>query len=549
MKGENFILSIAIDKYSDNLFDNLENAVFDADRFLNVLSDRYEFKPIQDPLYNEIATRRNIIDVLNTLSSSISANDNLIIYYAGHGRVNPKTNKGFWIPYDGNKDSISNFISNSEIIDCIEAMDAKHILLISDSCFSGALLTKTRSVLDEKYYLKLDEKKSRYMFSSGRIESVSDGHPGKGSPFANALIKYLEDNEKKYFAFTEMATTVKKITGSLTSQQPIYGTISGLNYEGEMVFRLKEKQVTKDKLFIENQSSWDINFKVFCDAKETRKEWPFISKENPETKSLGVWCSDQRSYKRKGKLSPDREQRLRNAGFVFDPQLEKFFKGLAKFLIFMEKEKGYNYVPRHLRLKYNEEESWQRVQQRWYRKSPCNPTNPKSYPLYRYEILRKNNIQLAPIKTSEQWENFQKNIIIYYSTHEKFITLPSQNDKNPDIAALGNRLNDYMVHWKRKKLGSEKVKFLEKYVDINFGKNKIRRTFEKQVMDYVNFKKLFPNSEPTQTGKYKILAGRIANWKSKKKRGKLPSWQEKILRFYYVPIDSPIIKKSAGLLF
>jgi len=213
MKGENFILSIAIDKYSDNLFDNLDNAVFDAERFLNVLLDRYEFKPIQEPLYNENATRRNIIDVLNNLSSSISTNDNLIIYYAGHGRVHPKTKKGFWIPYDGNKDSISNFISNSEIIECVEAIDAKHILLISDSCFSGTLLTKTRSVLDERYYLKLADKKSRYMFSSGRLESVSDGHPGEGSPFANALIKYLKDNEKKYFAFTEMATLVKKITG------------------------------------------------------------------------------------------------------------------------------------------------------------------------------------------------------------------------------------------------------------------------------------------------------------------------------------------------
>jgi hypothetical protein len=330
-KGENFILTIAIDNYADSLFPNLENAVLDASRFSNVLKEKYDFKTIQDSILNEQAKRKNIIDALNNLSSSLHATDNILIYHAGHGMIHPKTKKGFWIPYDGTKDSISNYISNSDIIECIEAMDAKHVILISDSCFAGTLVTKTRGITDEKYYLKIQENKSRFIFSSGREEKVLDGLPGKGSPFANALIEYFENNNNEYFSFSEMVNAVKKKTGKLVTQQPISGSLGGMNYKGEMVFRLNNKLIQSDKFLLENQSNWEVNFKLFCNAKDARKEWPFISKENPETKSLGIWCQEQRRYKRENKLRPDREQRLLTAGFIFDPQMEKFFSGLAKF--------------------------------------------------------------------------------------------------------------------------------------------------------------------------------------------------------------------------
>ncbi len=536
MKEENFVLSIAIDKYSDSMFQDLDNAVSDSLRFQNVLLRNYNYKTIQDPIFNENATRRRIIDVLNNLSTSITANDNLIIYYAGHGLLHPKTSKGFWIPFDGEKQSISNYISNSDIIDSINAIEAKHILLISDSCFAGSLLTKTRNISENNSYLKLGQKKSRYLFTSGRIEVVSDGKPGKGSPFANALIKFFEENKKKYFSFTEMASYVKRVTGNAATQQPVYGSIGEYN-GGEMIFEFSEFDNEKNKAIQENQSNWEKNFNLFCEAKETRKEWPFISKENPETKSLGIWCSEQRSYKRKGKLNPDREQRLLVSGFVFDPQLERFFNGLRKFLIFMEKEKGYNYVPNHLLKKYKEEESWLRVQQKWYRKVPCDPTNSKSYPLYRYEILKRNDIILVPESNSERWEALKKDIAKFYETHEKYVSLPSQNDKDSKIASLGNKVNDHMVMWKRNELSLEKVKFLEQYIDINYGKNKLLRNFERQVQEYISFKNKHPNSEPKQGGKYKIIAGRIAQWKSKKRNGKLPLWQEQILKAKKVPFE------------
>jgi uncharacterized caspase-like protein len=221
LNGKNYILTIAIDKYKDNSFKLLNNAKFDAKRFQTILIEKYGFDDVQDPLLDALASRANIIDALNNLGGVLTGNDKLIIYFAGHGLIHPKTKKGFWIPYDATHNSSHNYINNSTIIDSIEAIDAKHILVISDSCFAGTLLTQTRGFDVNKHYIKLDEKKSRWLLASGREEKVSDGLPGKGSPFANSLISFFENNKATCFSFSELAVNVTKDTGSIANQQPI----------------------------------------------------------------------------------------------------------------------------------------------------------------------------------------------------------------------------------------------------------------------------------------------------------------------------------------
>jgi len=63
----------------------------------------------------------------------------------------------------------------------------------------------------------------------------------------------------------------------------------------------------------------------------------------------------------------------------------------------------------------------------------------------RYEILIKEDIPLETIFREDMWKQFQCDLIRFYETHERFITIPSQVDKDKEIASLGNRLNDHMV--------------------------------------------------------------------------------------------------------
>ncbi|MBC3789500.1 hypothetical protein FHK02_6096 [Spirosoma sp. LMG 31448] len=158
--------------------------------------------------------------------------------------MNPHTKKGYWVPVDAAL-SESDYIPNSTIKDKIEDINAKHIFLVSDSCFSGTFLTKTRSVdIASSFYEKLDKSKSRWYLSSGREEKVSDGIKGKGSPFSNSLINFLKENDSKYISVSEIINHTSKITGSASRQQPVGGTITGLEQEyGQMILIKKEHDI------------------------------------------------------------------------------------------------------------------------------------------------------------------------------------------------------------------------------------------------------------------------------------------------------------------
>lgn len=527
MAGNNYILIIAIDKYKDKAFPVLNNAKLDAARLQTVLENKYGFDIIQEPLLDSFADRANIINALNNLTSFLTANDNLIIYFAGHGRIHTKTETGYWVPFDGTHNSTHNYVSNSDVINTIKGIDAKHVLIISDSCFSGTFLSQTRSVDIDKHYAKLDERKSRWILASGREETVSDGEPGLGSPFTNALINFLETNKNKRFSFLELAVKVRQDTGSSVKQEPVFGQLTSFRHNGgEMVFKLELRNE-------ESRGGWEANFQKFCGYKETRPEWPYISKENPETKSIGLWCMDQRTLKREGRLNPDREQRLHDAGFIFNPNVQKFFIGLGKFLAFMHNT-GFDYIPNHLRKKYNEEYAWLRVQQKTYKKNPCDPNNPKSYPRYRYEILKKNGIEIHTKNSEDTWPLFKENLVKFYETHPKFLTIPSQKAKDKNIADLGNKLNDYMENWKKVRLADDKINFLQEYVDKDYKLNKDKRALG----EWIKKLHVFQNGDRTKIPRQgKDNGTGLGNWyagiMTASKPGKsksLPAWKAERLR-------------------
>ena len=242
MKGKNYLLIIAIDKYQNGPFQSLNNAKLDAERLIKVLTSKYDFELIQSPIFDEHGTRRGIVEAIFHSSNFLTSFDNIIIYFAGHGQINPKTKRGFWIPSDSTN-LVSDFIPNSTIIEGIEAMEAKHVLVISDSCFSGSFLERTRDTT-ENFYNKIEQLQSRWVFASGSLEKVSDGLPGVGSPFSIALVNFLERNSANSVSFLELANNVSKETGNSTSQQPIIAQIAGVGHAGgQLIFKLRNENV------------------------------------------------------------------------------------------------------------------------------------------------------------------------------------------------------------------------------------------------------------------------------------------------------------------
>src|SRR4030067_3552325 len=111
--GKYIALVIGINSY-DGYWRPLRNAVNDAEGFANILSEEYQFDEVHT-LLDEQATRRNIIQKFEWLADNTTKDDNVLIFYAGHGQFNKGLNKGYWVPVDANTNSVADYIYNNDI--------------------------------------------------------------------------------------------------------------------------------------------------------------------------------------------------------------------------------------------------------------------------------------------------------------------------------------------------------------------------------------------------------------------------------------------------
>ncbi len=178
---------------------DLKTAVSDLTEVSNTLESRYGFTVKR--LRN--ATRYDILSALNELRGNLTEEDNLLIYYAGHGTLDEVNNRGHWMPVDAEMGNTANWISNIAITDILNAMNAKKVLVVSDSCYSGAMTRSALARLDAgrseqswvSWLKMLAQQRSRLALSSGGLAPVLDGGGGQHSVFAKAFLDVLNENE------------------------------------------------------------------------------------------------------------------------------------------------------------------------------------------------------------------------------------------------------------------------------------------------------------------------------------------------------------------
>lgn len=188
--GDYHALVIGINKYAH--LPNLVTAEDDAKSMAGLLSEQYGFNVTL--LLNP--TRAEIIDALDDLRATLKFKDNLLIYYAGHGWLDEQADQGFWLPADAKPDRRSAWVSNDIITGTLKAVEAKHVMIVADSCYSGRLVRGAKiSVGDPDYLKKISRKKARVVITSGGLEPVADSGGEGHSPFTSALLKALSRND------------------------------------------------------------------------------------------------------------------------------------------------------------------------------------------------------------------------------------------------------------------------------------------------------------------------------------------------------------------
>lgn len=198
LKRTDYALMFATDQY-DNWSD-LVNPVFDSRTIADELRKTYGFKV-------ELIENASQIEIFKKMREYAERKyeplDQLFIFFAGHGSYDQTFGEGFVVTKESllNDEAKVSYISHNRLRSNINNIPCEHIFLAMDVCFGGTFdqaLASSRG--DDEVYKeqnqaefitrKLTYKTRRFLTSGGKTY-VSDGIPGKHSPFAKSFIEAM----------------------------------------------------------------------------------------------------------------------------------------------------------------------------------------------------------------------------------------------------------------------------------------------------------------------------------------------------------------------
>ncbi|MEY4684272.1 MAG: hypothetical protein RLZ25_731 [Pseudomonadota bacterium] len=242
--GRFYALIIGNSDYSR--YPHLNTPTSDAKSVEVLLRERYGFTTRM--IVN--GNRHDIMTAFNEMQARVSENDNLLIYYAGHGEIDAKTKEAYWLPVDAEVGNSANWIASKSVTDLIGIMPARHVMVVSDSCYSGAMsgsaVAKLPPDIDAEKKLKwlkvMATRKGRTVLTSGEVKPVLDSGGDGHSVFAQSFLKALRSGKgliEDYEIYRVVSQEVSQAAGRLGfSQTPTYAPLQYAGHEGSpFIFR------------------------------------------------------------------------------------------------------------------------------------------------------------------------------------------------------------------------------------------------------------------------------------------------------------------------
>jgi hypothetical protein len=212
----------------------LETAVKDATEVDKILKTTYGFET--ELLLD--ATRGDMLSTLSRLRKRMGPEDNLMIYYAGHGVFEEVAQEAYWLPVDAKEDDEANWIIADSITAEMKRNPARHVLIVADSCYSGTL-TRTADVnlsshrSREHFLKKMFQQPSRTLMASGGNEPVVDNGADGHSIFAYTFLRALREIDEPVFTAEELFYRfVKQSVAGQAEQTPMYSIIRNSGHDG-----------------------------------------------------------------------------------------------------------------------------------------------------------------------------------------------------------------------------------------------------------------------------------------------------------------------------
>lgn len=217
-----YALIFGTDKYDE--WTDLVNPIDDAKTIEGELQKLYGFET--ELVYN--ATQDEVIEKIReyTREKTFKSQDQLFIFFAGHGHYDETFNEGYVVAKNSlqNDPSFNSYISYNRLRSLINNIDCDHILVMLDVCFGGTF-DQSLSRGHEDAYMDKDRNeyistklgfRTRKFVTSGGMTYVSDGIPGKHSPFTNRILEALRNygGADRVLTYNEMIGFVEKANPS-----------------------------------------------------------------------------------------------------------------------------------------------------------------------------------------------------------------------------------------------------------------------------------------------------------------------------------------------
>jgi peptidoglycan/xylan/chitin deacetylase (PgdA/CDA1 family) len=244
---DSWAVVVGIDDYPK--WPKLHYAVNDAKGVKDLLTSKFGFK--QDHVFtllNGEATRARILSVLgDTLANPkrVQREDRVFVFFAGHGATRKLPNGrdlGYIVPFDADPENFQGqSISMSNFQDISEAIPAKHVFFVMDSCYSGLALTRGVGTAGN-YIREVSRRTARQMLTAGGSdEEVADNGPNGHSIFTWTVLQGLEGradlNSDGFISASELSSFVAPSVSGVSRQTPAFGALVG-NEGGEFLFEL-----------------------------------------------------------------------------------------------------------------------------------------------------------------------------------------------------------------------------------------------------------------------------------------------------------------------
>ena len=226
--GTTYALMFASNVY--DYYSDLVNPVLDAQTIGMELGESYGV--VSEVVLNPTLAETAAV-IREYASMSYGPEDNLMIFFAGHGVYDEVFREGYVISRDSRMDDLgkTSYLSHSNLRTMINNIDCPHIFLVMDVCFGGTFdphLAATHrgapavyaEISTQEFVERKLKYKTRLYLTSGGKEYVPDGRPGFHSPFARRFIESL-----RYYGGDDGVLTTSEILQFVekVNPQPRFG--------------------------------------------------------------------------------------------------------------------------------------------------------------------------------------------------------------------------------------------------------------------------------------------------------------------------------------